>query len=98
VSEDGISEATSYNLQKNAAAQQRVETYKRNKNTPLITICDALGKTEEEIDNALSSIRDDTLYTAGGNSSLRRLQLSFLGYLLTETRFSGAVCLLSAVA
>lgn len=56
----------------------------RNKNTPLITICGALGKTEEEIDSALSSLRSDILYTAGGNNSLRRLKLSYLGYLLTE--------------
>jgi hypothetical protein len=56
----------------------------RNKNTPLITICEALGKTEEEIDSALSSLRGDIVYKAGGNSSLRRLQLSFLGSLLTE--------------
>lgn len=56
----------------------------RDRSIPVITLCDSLGLDIEEVDRALEPLGGDVVFAAGASQTMRRYQLTFLGYLLAE--------------
>jgi class 3 adenylate cyclase len=56
----------------------------RDRSIPVITLCDSLGLDIEEVDRVLEPLGGDVVFAAGASQTMRRYQLTFLGYLLAE--------------
>jgi hypothetical protein len=56
----------------------------RDRSIPVITLCDSLGLDMEQVDRALEPLGGDVVFAAGASQTMRRYQLTFLGYLLAE--------------